>query len=100
MVSKYGEAYAMADSIPFVDGGCVKRLSNLRRFLFRAKTENEPFSKPMTMRSVTPSPSDASMAMDMGSRGVSSSLKSSVDANSSRSFLELHARSPEIESAA
>jgi hypothetical protein len=73
---------------------------NLRRSLFRAKIENEPSSNPITTRSVPLSPSDASIAMDIGSRGVSASPNSSVDAINSRSFFELHALRPDIESAA
>jgi hypothetical protein len=99
-VRRYGDEYASADSVPFVDGGCVKRLMNLRRSRCKQNIENEPSSKPITTLSVPLSPSDASIAIDMGNRGVSASPNNSVDANSSLSFLELQALNPDIESAA
>jgi hypothetical protein len=62
--------------------------------------EKEPSSKPMTTLSVSSTALEASMAIDIGRRAVSVSPDSSVDASSSLSFLEFHARSPDIESAA
>jgi hypothetical protein len=99
-VRRYGDEYASADSVPFVDGGCVKRLMNLRRSRCKQNIENEPSSKPITTLSVPLSPSDASIAIDMGNRGVSASPNNFVDANSSLSFLELQTLNPDIESAA
>ena len=84
MVRRYGDEYASADIIPFVDEGWVKRLSNLLRSVLREYIEKEPSSKPITTRSVLSSPPDASIAIDIGSRGISSSAQSSVEANSSR----------------
>ena len=62
--------------------------------------EKEPSSKPMTTRSVPSSVFEASMAMDIGNRAISDSPESSVDASSSLSFFEFHARRPDMESAA
>jgi hypothetical protein len=62
--------------------------------------EKEPSAKPTTTLSVSSPTLEASMAMEIGNRAVSVSPDSPVDASSSLSFLEFHARRPEIESAA
>jgi len=101
MVRRYGDEYAIAASAPFVDGGCVNKQSNVCSGLFKAYKENEPSAKPIAIPSDASEVSDESMAMDIGNRRVSVlATASDVVANISLSSFELHARRPDIESAA
>lgn len=101
MVRRYGEDKASADSIPFEEGGCEKRVSNLLWSRRSAKMKNEPSSKPSTTLSHPWSPSAMSIAIETGScERFVAATSSGVDASSSRSSFRLHALSPLIESAA
>jgi hypothetical protein len=91
----------MADKAPFVEGGCVNRQSNRLRSSWRLYKEKDPSSKPMATLWQVSAVSEESIAMDIGSRKVSVSVTArDVVANNCLSFLELHARRPETESAA
>lgn len=70
MVKRYGDEYARADNVPFDDGGCVNKDSNFLLSLSKEKMENDPSSKPKTTFSHSPSESDPSIAMDVGSWGA------------------------------
>lgn len=101
MVRRYGDDKARAESIPFEEGGWVKRLSNRLRSRRRAYMENDPSSKPNTTLSSFSSLSCESIAMDTGSCELSLAVAlSGVAASSSRPSFTFHALKPLIESAA
>jgi hypothetical protein len=91
----------MADKAPFVDGGCVNGQLNRLLSFWRLYKENDPSSKPMATLWQASAVSEESIAIDIGSRKVSVlATARDVVASNSLSFLELHARRPETESAA
>jgi hypothetical protein len=101
MVRRYGDDRASAESIPFDEGGWVKRLSNRLKHRLRAYMVNDPSSKPRTTLSASSSLSFESMAIDTGSCRLSVAVAlRGVVASSSRPSFTLHALKPLIESAA